>query len=121
MNKCKVCHEPIVPAEGKGWTHAHGDVYCGTGDGAMAELKGTTTRISFQRLGRSALGAPADIVLEGVATPEELVLAINGAARKRLRSSYWDISLVQAGDSATPHAFYVEGGRFGEGTITVET
>jgi hypothetical protein len=78
------------------------------------------TRIRFSRLGRSALGAPADIVLAGKASEEELAAAIDGAARKRLRSSYWDISLVRAGADAMPHAFYVEGGRFGEGTIELE-
>lgn len=32
---CKVCHERIT-WDGKEWVHFDGDMYCGTGDGAMA-------------------------------------------------------------------------------------
>ena len=35
MSTCKVCHEPITH-NGAQWLHDHGDLYCGTGDGAMA-------------------------------------------------------------------------------------
>ena len=101
--------------------HAHGDMYCGTGDGAMALPARPQTRIKFARLGRTLHGAPEDIVLEGRANDDDIMDAIHGACKKRLRSSSWAIALVQAGDEATPHRFYVEGGRFGEGTITVET
>lgn len=78
------------------------------------------TRIKFARLGRTLQGAPADIVLDGKASDVDIMDAIDAAARKRLRSSSWAIALVQAGDEATPHRFYVEGGRFGEGTIELE-
>jgi hypothetical protein len=33
---CTVCSEMIVSIDGLHWTHEHGEVYCGTGDGAMA-------------------------------------------------------------------------------------
>jgi hypothetical protein len=32
---CGICHEPIVSV-GSLWTHTHGDVYCGCGDGSVA-------------------------------------------------------------------------------------
>ena len=32
---CAICHEPIVETDTH-WTHVHGDVYCGTGDGSTA-------------------------------------------------------------------------------------
>lgn len=33
---CGICHEPIRPSVGLSWTHEHGDVHCGTGDGSVA-------------------------------------------------------------------------------------
>lgn len=37
---CKVCHEPLRQGPRTvDFTHTHGDLYCGTGDGAMATPK----------------------------------------------------------------------------------
>lgn len=33
--KCEICHESISKVDGT-WTHYHGDVSCGTGDGSTA-------------------------------------------------------------------------------------
>jgi hypothetical protein len=35
MTTCTVCHETITH-NGAEWAHKDGDIYCGTGDGAMA-------------------------------------------------------------------------------------
>lgn len=35
VSTCKICHERIT-RDGKEWVHSDGDMYCGTGDGAMA-------------------------------------------------------------------------------------
>lgn len=37
---CRVCHEPLRQGPRTcDFTHTHGDLYCGTGDGAMANPK----------------------------------------------------------------------------------
>lgn len=74
------------------------------------------TIIHFNRLGRSVLGAPEPVTLAGKAGPAAIMGAIDKQARKRLRSSSWEISLV-CGVDEVPHSFYVEGGRYGDGTI----
>lgn len=37
--ECQVCGEAAV-LTANGWVHAHGDVYCGTGDGSTAYPRG---------------------------------------------------------------------------------
>ena len=39
MMKCSVCSEPLT-VSGVAWTHQHGDLYCGTGDGSTAIPEG---------------------------------------------------------------------------------
>ena len=75
------------------------------------------TRISFTRLGHPGMNKPKDIVLNGNASDDKIVGAIREEGRKRHASS--NIRLVKnAGNMSL--AFYVDGGKLGEGKISRE-
>jgi hypothetical protein len=75
------------------------------------------TRIKFSRLGHPGMEKPKDIILKGNAPDEKIVTAIREEGRKRHATS--NIRLVKDAGKRTL-AFYVEGGKLGEGTITRE-
>ena len=64
------------------------------------------------------MNKPKDIVLSGNADDETIVGAIKEEGRKRYASS--NIRLVKGAGGNMALAFYVEGGKLGEGTITRE-
>lgn len=76
------------------------------------------TRIKFTRLGHPGMNKPQDIILSGHATDETIVGAIKEEGRKRYASS--NIRLVKGAGGILTLAFYVDGGKLGEGTITRE-
>lgn len=75
------------------------------------------TRIKFSRLGHPGMDKPSDIILKGNADDDTIVGAIREEGRKRHAAS--NIRLVKNAGHMTL-AFYVEGGKLGEGTITRE-
>jgi hypothetical protein len=76
------------------------------------------TRIKFTRLGHPGMSKPQDIILNGNASDDKIVGAIREEGRKRYASS--NIRLVKGAGSNMTLAFYVEGGKLGEGTISRE-
>ena len=76
------------------------------------------TRIKFTRLGYPGMNKPQDIILSGNASDENIVGAITEEGRKRYVSS--NIRLVKGAGGVMTLAFYVDGGKLGEGTITRE-
>ena len=75
------------------------------------------TRIQFTRLGHPGMNAPKDILLKGNASDDTIVGAIKEEGRKRHASS--NVRLVKNAGNMTL-AFYVEGGKLGEGKISRE-
>lgn len=75
------------------------------------------TRIAFTRLGHPGMNKPQDIILNGNASDDKIVGAIREEGRKRHASS--NIRLVKNAGNMTL-AFYVEGGKLGEGKISRE-
>jgi hypothetical protein len=75
------------------------------------------TRIKFTRLGHPGMNKPQDIILNGNADDDKIVGAIKEEGRKRYASN--NIRLVKNAGNMTL-AFYVDGGKLGEGTITRE-
>ena len=76
------------------------------------------TRIKFTRLGLPGMGKPQDIILKGNASDERILNAVKEEGRKRYATS--NIRLVKGAGSNMALAFYVEGGKLGEGTIQRE-
>lgn len=75
------------------------------------------TRLKFTRLGHPGMGKPNDVILKGNASDDKIVEAIREVGRPRHATS--NIRLVKnAGKMSL--AFYVDGGKLGEGTITRE-
>jgi hypothetical protein len=64
------------------------------------------------------MSKPQDILLNGNASDDKIVMAIKEEGRKRHAAS--NIRLVKGAGSNMTLAFYVEGGKLGEGTITRE-
>ena len=75
------------------------------------------TRIKFSRLGHPGMEKPKDIILKGNASDDTIVGAIKEEGQKRHATS--NIRLVKNAGNMTL-AFYVEGGKLGEGTIMRE-
>ena len=75
------------------------------------------TRIKFTRLGHPGMSKPQDFILNGNASDDKIVTAIREEGRKRHASS--NIRLVKNAGNMTL-AFYVDGGKLGEGTIQRE-
>jgi hypothetical protein len=76
------------------------------------------TRIRFTRLGHPGMNKPQDIILNGNADDDTIVGAIREEGRKRHAAS--NIRLVKGAGNNMALAFYVEGGKLGEGTISRE-
>jgi hypothetical protein len=75
------------------------------------------TRLKFTRLGHPGMGKPNDVVLKGNASDDKIVEAIREVGRPWHATS--NIRLVKnAGNMSL--AFYVDGGKLGEGTISRE-
>lgn len=75
------------------------------------------TRLKFTRLGHPGMQKPSDVILKGNASDDKIVEAIREVGRPRHATS--NIRLVKdAGKMAL--AFYVDGGKLGEGTIQRE-
>jgi len=75
------------------------------------------TRIKFTRLGHPGMNKPQDIILNGNASDDKIVTAIREEGRKRHAAN--NIRLVKNAGNMTL-AFYVDGGKLGEGTIMRE-
>jgi hypothetical protein len=80
-------------------------------------MRAMQTRIKFTRLGHPGMDKPKDIILKGNAADETIVGAIREEGKKRYAST--NIRLVKGAGNMTL-AFYVEGGKLGEGTISRE-
>jgi len=76
------------------------------------------TRLRFSRLGYPGASKPSDIVLKGNASDDKIVEAIKEAGRPRHATS--NIRLVKGAGNNMSLAFYVDGGKLGEGTIQRE-
>lgn len=75
------------------------------------------TRLKFTRLGLPGMDKPKDIILKGNASDERILGAIKEEGRKRHATT--NIRLVKNAGNMTL-AFYVDGGKLGEGTIMRE-
>jgi hypothetical protein len=75
------------------------------------------TRLKFTRLGHPGMGKPNDVILKGNADDDTIIAAIKEVGRPRHATS--NIRLVKNAGHMTL-AFYVDGGKLGEGTIQRE-
>ena len=75
------------------------------------------TRIRFTRLGHAGMSKPGDVILDGNASDEKITAAIKKVGRTRYATK--GVRLVKGAGNMTL-AFYVDGGKLGEGTIQRE-
>ena len=75
------------------------------------------TRLKFTRLGHPGMSKPSDVILKGNASDDKIVEAIREVGRPRHATS--NIRIVKSAGNMSL-AFYVDGGKLGEGTISRE-